>query len=54
MDMQIEDIAQGIEPVTKTDILALDTWNQGRSAEQIRGFLASREAILGNLNLDEE
>ena len=42
----------GIENVTLSEILALDTWNEARSSEQLQDFIARRhEAIEG---LDEE
>jgi hypothetical protein len=42
----------GIENVTLSEILALDTWNEARSSEQLQSFIARRhEAIEGQ---DEE
>jgi hypothetical protein len=43
----------GIEPVTKTDILALATWNRERSREELIGFIASRELAMRDI-LDDD
>lgn len=57
--MQVEDISGGIEPVTKSDILALevwdrpDTWNRPRGPEEYIDFITRRAAALGNLDIDE-
>lgn len=33
-----------IEPVTKSDLLELATWDRPRTTEQLIGFIARREA----------
>lgn len=37
-----------IEPVTMSEVLELATWDRPRSDEELRDFIASREAILGS------
>ncbi len=39
-----QDIA--VEPVSKSEILALNTWDTPRTSEQLLGFIARREAKL--------
>lgn len=39
-------IHSGIEQVTKSELLGLDSWNQPRTTEQLLGFIARREASL--------
>lgn len=48
----METTTEGIEPVTLSEVLALDTWNEVRSSEQLQGFISRRhEAVAG---LDDE
>jgi hypothetical protein len=50
--MEIEAL-NGIEQVTKSELLGLDTWNMQRSTEQLLGFIARREAALVDINTEE-
>lgn len=34
-----------IESVTMTEVLELATWDRPRSSEELKGFLAQREAL---------
>lgn len=43
--MDITDGADGIEPVTMSDVLQL-SWDRERSTEELMGFIARREAAL--------
>lgn len=36
-----------IEPVTMSEVLELATWDRPRSDEELRSFISSREAIIG-------
>jgi hypothetical protein len=48
------DTQSGIELVTKSDLLEIATWDKPRSREQLLGFIARREAALGDLCIDSE
>ena len=49
----METTAQGIEPVTLSEVLALDTWNEARSSDQLQGFISRRHEAVADLD-DEE
>lgn len=49
----METTSDGIEPVTLTEVLSLDTWNQERSTEQLQGFIARRHSVVGSLTEEE-
>lgn len=49
----METTAQGIEPVTLSEVLALDTWNEVRSSEQLQGFISRRHEALSGLDEEE-
>ena len=36
-----------IEPVTVTEVLSLASWDRQRSSEELQGFIAHRESVLG-------
>lgn len=40
--------SSGIEQVTLTDILQLATWNRERSDDELRNFIDTRHAALGD------
>jgi hypothetical protein len=44
------EIETGIELVTKSDLLELASWNQPRSTEQLRNFIARREAEIADID----
>ena len=44
--MEIELNQMGVEQVTKSELLGLDSWNRPRSTEQLLGFIARREAMI--------
>lgn len=44
--MEIELNQMGIEQVTKSELLGLDSWNRPRSTEQLLGFIARHEAMI--------
>lgn len=35
-----------IEPVTKSDLLEIASWNRPRTSEELQSFIASREAAI--------
>ncbi len=37
-----------VEPVTKTDILQLFSWDRERTTDELMGFIARRESALSN------
>lgn len=39
-----------VEPVTKSDILSLRTWERPRSSEELLGFIARRKSVIGDLS----
>jgi hypothetical protein len=41
------------EAITKSDILELASWNQSRSDEQLRSFVARREAAIAGMDSEE-
>ena len=44
-----------VEPVTKTDILQLFSWDRERTSDELKGFISRHEAALssfGDLELD--
>ena len=45
----MEITAKGIEPVTLSEVLALDTWNEERSSEQLQGFISRRHEAVSDL-----
>jgi len=51
--MEIDSTNMGIEQVTKSELLGLDSWNRPRSSEQLLEFLARREAMIAESD-DEE
>ncbi len=36
-----------IEPVTMTEVLSLASWDRPRSSDELQGFIAQRESVLG-------
>lgn len=38
--------SSGIEEVTLTEVLGLDTWNQERTSEQLRNFIERKHAAV--------
>ncbi len=45
-----------IEPVTKTDILQLFSWDRERTNDELKGFISRRESALsgyGDLEIDD-
>lgn len=44
---------EGIEPVTLTEVLALDTWNEERSSDQLQSFINRRHGLVGGLDEEE-
>jgi hypothetical protein len=40
----------GIELVTKSDLLELASWDKPRSIEQLRSFIARREADIADID----
>ncbi len=36
-----------IEPVTMSEVLSMATWDRQRTPDELKGFLAQREAVLG-------
>jgi len=51
--MEIDSTNMGIEQVTKSELLGLDSWNRPRSSEQLLGFIARHEAMMADLNEEE-
>lgn len=49
----MEPPTNSIEPVTLTEILGLDTWNEARSSEQLQNFIDRRHAVHGCDDLSE-
>ncbi len=43
----------GIEKVTLTEVLGLDTWNEERSSDQLQDFIDRRHAALDNFDITE-
>ncbi len=41
--MQTNEDQSGIESVTISDLLSLDTWNRPRSSEELKGFISTLE-----------
>lgn len=39
-----------VEPVTKSDILSLRTWERPRSSDELLGFIARRESAITGLS----
>jgi len=37
-----------VEPVTKTDILQLFSWDRERTSDELKGFISRREAALSS------
>lgn len=37
-----------VEPVTMSEVLELATWERPRSDEELKSFIASREAAIAN------
>ena len=45
----MNDLQEGIiEPVTKTDLLGLNSWDRERSSDELIGFIARRESEVAN------
>ncbi|MDK2899291.1 MAG: hypothetical protein PWQ10_478 [Patescibacteria group bacterium] len=42
-----------VESVTKSDLLDLASWEKPRSTEQLRDFVARREAALSLIDFDD-
>lgn len=49
----METTPDGIEPVTLSEVLALDTWNQARSTDQLQSFITRRHQEVGILDIEE-
>ena len=49
----METSLDGIEKVTLSEILALDTWNEARTSEQLQSFIDRRHAAHGAEDLSE-
>lgn len=49
----METTTSGIEPVTLSEVLALDTWNEERSSDQLQNFITRRHAAAGSLDEEE-
>lgn len=49
----MEQSVQGIEPVTLSEVLALDTWNEERTSEQLQDFITRRHQAVGSLDEEE-
>ncbi len=49
----METTTSGIEPVTLSEVLALDTWNEERSSDQLQSFITRRHAAAGGLDEEE-
>lgn len=45
--------ADGIEQVTLSEVLALDTWNEARTSDQLQNFISRRHGIVGVLDEEE-
>lgn len=44
--MEIDSTLMGVEQVTKSELLGLDSWNRPRTSEQLLGFIARHEAMV--------
>lgn len=49
----METTTDGIEPVTLSEVLALDTWNEARSSDQLQNFISRRHQEVGTLDIEE-
>lgn len=49
----METTTDGIEPVTLSEVLALDTWNQARTSDQLQSFISRRHQEVGTLDTEE-
>jgi len=43
----------GVEAVTMTEILGLDSWNQPRTSEDLQAFITRKHEELDTLDLSE-
>ena len=50
---KMETTSDGIEPVTLSEVLALDTWNQSRTTDQLQSFITRRHQEVGILDEEE-
>lgn len=51
--MEITQGQSGIEAVTMSEILGLDTWNQARSSDQLKSFIDRRHEALEDIEIEE-
>ncbi len=49
----METTTDGIEPVTLSEVLALDTWNEARTSDQLQNFISRRHQEVGILDIEE-
>lgn len=52
--METDATQMGIEQVTKSELLGLDSWNRPRTSEQLLGFIARREAMVTELDDEDD
>lgn len=50
---KMESKTDGIEQVTLSEVLALDTWNESRTSDQLQNFISRRHGIVGVLDEEE-
>jgi hypothetical protein len=50
---KMETTTDGIEPVTLSEVLALDTWNEARTSDQLQNFISRRHQEVGTLDIEE-
>ncbi|MEK7621017.1 MAG: hypothetical protein AAB395_01550 [Patescibacteria group bacterium] len=43
----------GIEQVTLSEVLALDSWNEARTSDQLQNFISRRHSVIGVLDEEE-
>lgn len=49
----METTSNGIEAVTLSEVLALDTWNQARTSDELQSFITRRHQEVGTLDIEE-
>jgi hypothetical protein len=51
----MEESYNGVEPVTMSEVLGLDTWNQPRTSEDLQSFINRKhEEITATADLEDE
>lgn len=50
----MESSHNGIEAVTMSEILGLDTWNQPRTSEDLQSFITRKHEEVGTVDLDDQ